>query len=167
MKVYAHKDETGWLFLPEWYDTPETFLTHFSAQEISDMEFAQAHDVWPGVETMLSDCYSYTDGCIIEGVNITPEILHKHLNWREDILPIFIVDDNKERIREVVYTRGLFSDANKYSDDLKEKEVEWVQLFIEKLKQDCKTYDFPCMGIEKNENDVNNILPIVKDHFKL
>jgi len=131
------------------------------------MEFAQAHDVWPWVETMLRDCYSYIDGCIIEWVNITPEIVHKNLDSRENILPIFIVDDNEERIKEVIYNRWLFSDADTYSDDLKEKEVEWVQIFTQKLKQDCKTYGFTCINIEKNENDLNKVLPHIKDYFKM
>ena len=166
MKIYAHREDTGWLFLPEWLDTAETFLNHFSAQEITDMEFSQAHDVWPGIQTMINDCYSYVNGCIIEWVNITPELAAKKLSWRDDVLTLFVVDEDKQRIRDVIYTRWLFADAKEYSDEYKEKEVEWVQLYIEHLKEDCKKYDFPCISIEKQDSDVKKILPLVNDFFE-
>ena len=167
LKVYAHKDETGALFLPEWYDTAEAFLTRFSPQEISDMEFAQAHDVWPGIKIMLDDCYSYVNGSIIEWVDITPEVLHKHLKDRKDVLPLFVIDDNEDRIRDVIYQRGLFNDADKYSNNLKETEVEWVQIYTEQLKKECQKYGFPYISIEKNENDIQKILPLIENHFEI
>lgn len=165
MKIYAHRDETGGLFLPEWHDTAETFLWHYSVQEIVDMEFAQAYDVWPWVQKMLDDCYSYPNGCIIEWVNITPEVVKQNLSLRNDVFPIFIVDDDQERIKDVIYTRWLFGDAKSYSDDLKQKEVEWVKVFIEKLKDDCEKYNFPCISIEKKENDIEKILPLIQKYF--
>lgn len=166
MKVYAHRDDTGWLFLPEWHDTPETFLGHFSTQEIVDMEFAQAHDVWPGIKTMLDDCYSYVDGCIIEWVNITPEIINTHLKDRTDVFPLIVIDDNLERIREVIFNRWLFSDADKYSDELKQKELDWVILFIETLKADCEKYDIPYISTEKKDSDIEKVLLLIQNYFK-
>ena len=166
MKIYALRDETGWLFLPEWHDTVDTFLGYYSPEEIVEMEFAQAHDVWPGIQTMIDDCYSYPDGCIIEWVNITPKLAAKHLSWRDDVLTLFVTDNNEQRIRDVIYTRWLFADAKKYSDTYKEKEVEWVQLYIEQLREQCEKYDFPCISVNKQNNDVEKILPLVAEYFK-
>ena len=163
MKIYAHKDETGWLFLPEWHDTVDTFLWHYSPVEIVEMEFAQAHDVWPWIQTMIDDCYSYPDGCIIEWVNITPELAAKNLSWRSDVLTLFVVDEDEQRIRDVIYTRGLFADAKNYSDEYKKKEAAWVQLYIEQLKEDCQKYGFPCISVEKQDSDTEKILPLVKE----
>jgi len=166
MKIYAHREDTGWLFLPEWYDTPETFLNWFSTQEIVDMEFAQAHDIWPGIQTMIDDCYSYVNGCIIEWVNITPELIQTKLWDRPDVFPVIIIDDDIQRVRDVIFSRWLFADAKLYSDDLKEKEVAWVELFIEKLKTDCKKYNIPYISTQKKDSDIEKILPLIEKHFK-
>jgi len=166
MKIYAHREETGWLFLPEWHDSVETFLGHYTVEEITDMEFAQAHDVWPGIQTMINDCYTYANGCIIEWVNVTPEVVHKNLKNRPDVFYIIIIDDNIDRIRNVIYTRGLFADAKSYSDEYKEKEVQWVKLFTEKLKSDCEKYDIPYISTEKKDSDIKKILPLVDDFFE-
>lgn len=165
MKVYAHREDTGWLFLPEWHDTLETFLGHYSVEEIVDMEFAQAHDVWPWVKTMIDDCYTYVNGCIIEWVNITPEVIHKNLWERKDVLPLIIIDENIERIREVIFTRWLFTDAKLYSDEYKEKEVAWVSLFIQKLKEDCKKYDIPYISVSKTDTDTEKIISAIDSYF--
>jgi len=166
MKIYAHRDDTGWLFLPKWHDTVEAFLGHYSAQEITDMEFAQAHDVWPGIQTMIDDCYTYTNGCIIEWVNITPELIHTKLWNRPDVCPLIIIDDDMQRVRDVIFSRWLFSDAKDYSDELKEKEVEWVGLFIDILKADCEKYNIPYISTQKKDSDIDNILPLIHEYFK-
>lgn len=165
LKVYAEREETWWLFLPKWYDTAETFLERFSVEEIVDMEFAQAFDVYPWVKVMLDDSYSYVNWCIIEWVNITPEIIHTYLQERDDILPIIVIDENLERIRETVYSRWLFDAADTYDDTYKEKEVEWVELFLERTKKDCEKYGISCVSIEKNESDTEKILSLVNSHF--
>jgi len=166
MKIYSHREDTWWLFLPEWLDTPETFLTHFTAQEISDLEFAQAHDVWPWIELMLNDCYSYKNGCIIEWANITPELIHQKLWDRPDVFSLIIIDDDIQWVRDVIFSRWLFWDASSYSDELKEKEVQWVWLFIDKLKTDCEKYDIPYISTEKKDCDIEKILPLIHEYFK-
>jgi 2-phosphoglycerate kinase len=165
MKIYAHREETWGLFLPEWNETAEKFLNNFSTEEIVDMEFAQAHDVWPGVQSILDTCYTYVNWCIIEGVNISPETIHLNIKDRKDIFPIIVVDDDIDRIREVIYTRGLFDDANKYSDVLKEKEVDWVSLYIQRLKTDCEKYSIPYISTQKSDQDVHKLLPLIHDYF--
>lgn len=112
--------------------TAEEFLTQYSVEEIVERKFAQAHDVWPGIYALTKDDYVWKNGFIIEGINIIPELVHKSFATNKKIHPLFLIDEDEDRMRDVVYTRGLWDGANTYSDDVKEKEVEWASLFGKK-----------------------------------
>ena len=67
------------------------------------------------------------------------------------------MNSNKERIKEIIYTRGLWTDAKKYSDSLKNKEIEWVLAFNAWLENELKGYDYPV--IEYNgESDILKLM---------
>lgn len=158
---YAKREDYPNLPLPEGYDTADKFLTHFSAEEIVDMEFAQGKDVWPGIKYLIEEEYAWKEGVIIEGVNITPELAHEYKDT-ENVKVIFLVDEDADRLREVVYSRGLWDKADTYSDDLKPKEIEWAILFSKKLMDEAKKYGYSHLEIEKNSNDIDKIIKILK-----
>ncbi len=167
LKIYANKEKKQKLFLPKWYETAKKFLEYFSAQEISDMEFKQAEEVWPWIEAFLYDNYGYWEWIIIEWVWIVPELINKHTFYNKDVFPIFIYDDNKERTRKVIFERWLFEDAKNYPDDLKEKEIEWVEIFTDRIKKQCNEYNLKCMEFNKNDNDTKKILDEIEKYFKI
>ena len=157
VRPYASRDRFPDLLLPEGLDTAETFLSHFSAQEIADMEYDQANDVWPAVQYLLSEDYGWREGVVIEGVNIVPELVKKNCDKLSHVKVVFIVDENQDRLHDVVYGRGIWDSADSYSDDLKPKEVEWVSLFTHRLKQAAITVDFPVVEVDKNEDDLAKV----------
>src|SRR3989344_2661108 len=145
------------LFNPEGY-TAERFLTEFSAERIAQMEFDQGEDVWLGMKTILEDDYTWKDGFIMEGVSILPHLVSRDFKEDKHVQAIFLVDEDADHIRNVVFTRGLWGDAQTYSDDVKEKEVEWALLFSHKIKAEAEKYGYPLVEVAKGENDVHKVL---------
>jgi len=161
VRPYARRKDFPELVLPEGAETAESFLTKFSVEEIADMELAQGKDVWPAVKYLIEEDFGWKEGVIIEGVNITPDLVSEYKD-AENIHPIFLVDEDADRMRHIVYTRGLWSSARNYSDELKPKEVEWAMLFSKKLKESAKKFDFPCVEIEKGSDDLKRVIEILE-----
>jgi len=57
---------------------------------------------------------------------------------KKDIKAIFLIDEDKDRVRNIIFTRGLWDEPNKYPDSVKEKEVEWVFAFNSYIKEEAK-----------------------------
>src|SRR3990167_9850780 len=162
VKPYGDKNR-----FPTLYDTTnltaEEFLSMYSAEQRAEMGFKQGDDVWPAVKGLLNNKSDWQRGGIVEGVNILPHLVaeENYVN-KEKVKPIFLVDLDKERMSQVVYTRGLYDDADKYSDDVKDKEVEWAMIFAQRLKKEAEKYGFPCVEISKTESDIDAIMRVLK-----
>lgn len=131
--------------------TAEEYLSTHTAQEILDGQNSESEDVWKGVIAFIEQNnreWHY----IIEGVAIIPKLVASYKNSDVELFPIFMTDFNKERIREVVYTRGLWDDAHTYSDDVKPKEVEWALLFSKYIQEEARKYDL--ISHEVGDRDV-------------
>jgi 2-phosphoglycerate kinase len=141
----------------------EEFLTRYTVQEISDMEFEQGKDVWPAVRALLEPNTDWHRGCVIEGVNILPKLVAQlDVKNNSSIKPVFLVDLDEERMRKVVYERGLYEPAENYSDDVKEIEVEWAMMFAHRLQREALECGFPCVEVTKSDNDISNIIEVIE-----
>lgn len=160
MRVTASRESHPNLFNPEGYNA-ERFLTEFSAEQIVAMELAQGEAAWAGIKAFIEEDYTWDDGFVIEGVNILPHLVAKDFSQDDDISAVFVVDHDIERMRKVIYERGLWDDADKYPDSLKEKEVEWVTLFNQRLEDEAKRHDYPLIEVHKNSDDVNRIISVL------
>ena len=151
-KTIEDRSKYPHLFNFERRDLPymTSYLTSFSAKEIMDDANAENNEVWNGVLDFINDG-SFGKKYIIEGIAILPEKVNELMKKIENVKPVFLIDDNKNRIRDVIYTRGLWDAAFKYPDRLKEKEVEWVVLFNEWIKSECKKYNFPVTQIDTED----------------
>lgn len=158
MRNTARREDYPNLFIPKWYEKADVFLKKFSAKEISDMEFEQSEATWQWIESFIKWDYTFKNWFIIEWVNIIPELVYNSFNWSQNIQTIFIWDNNKERVKKVIYERWLFDDAEKYSDEYKNKEVEWVNIFYERIKNEAQKYNFPFIDINKNDSDLKKVL---------
>jgi len=157
MRAVSSKSAYPDLYNAEGYDAV-SYLTTFSAEEVADMEFKQGVAAWPGNKELIEEDFTWRQGFIVEGVNLLPELIPT-LETSSDIRPVFLVDDSKARMREVVFNRGLWDDARSYPDDVKEKEVEWASIFSERLEKSALEYGYPVVKVEKNdEKDVAAVL---------
>lgn len=161
MRAITNRSDNPDLYEVEGHDAV-SFLTTFSAEEIADMEWKQGVAAWPGNKAMIEEDYTWPRGFIMEGDYLLPELLPT-LITDYDIRPVFLIDDNEERAREVIFSRGLWDMAHTYPDDVKEKEVEWVVVFSRKLEQNALKYGYPVVKIEKNsEKDLAAVIAALR-----
>lgn len=151
--LFTHSDATP--------DMAVDFLSNKSAEEIVTHQNDESFDVWKGVVALIETDYVWGN-FIIEGVAILPHLVDKVSVKNKEIKVVFLVDDNIERIRKTIFTRGLWDDADKYPDDVKEKEVEWVIEFNNYVIREACNYGFPVIKIGNRKNYINQIKKLIK-----
>src|SRR3989344_1069370 len=132
--------------------TPEMgveFLKKNSAKKIVEIVNKEGEDVWKGVKALIETDYVWSS-YIIEGIAIIPNLIH-NLVKKKKIKAVFLIDENIDRVRKTVFTRGLWDEARKYPDSVKEKEVEWVIEFNEFIKKEAKKYGFPVVSVDRRD----------------
>ncbi|MEI7719195.1 MAG: cytidylate kinase family protein [archaeon] len=125
------------------------YLTKNSAKDIVKSQNEESKEMFKEIESIINK--NIQKNIIIEGIAIIPEFINK-LITKEKIVSLFLVDENIERIRKVIFSRGLWDDADKYPDSVKEKEVKWVLEFNKFIKKESKKYKLKTIEI-KNQKD--------------
>ncbi len=149
------------VFNSEGYSA-ERFLTEFSAEQIAEMERVQGEETWKGVKQFIDNNHHWRDGFIVEGVGMLPHLVARDFGGDPGIRTAFLVDDAPERIRDIVFNRGLWDDADRYPDHLKEKEVQWVLLFSKMIRSEAQKYGFPLVEVRKSKSDLNAVLAVLE-----
>jgi 2-phosphoglycerate kinase len=137
------------------------FLSKKSAKEIVKHANAESYDVWKGVEALIETDYVWRS-FIIEGVAVLPHLAKKLFVKNKELRVIFLVDDDIERVRKTIFTRGLWDDADKYPDDVKEKEVEWVAEFNDYIIRESKKYGFPVVKVGDRKKYIEKIKKLIR-----
>ena len=78
MRTMASPDEIPDLFQPKGFETAEKFLTHFTSEEIANLEWQQGEAVWPVLKNFIEQDYNWNDGFIVEGVNVLPHLIAEY-----------------------------------------------------------------------------------------
>jgi len=138
----------------------EEFLNEHSAVEIVRREIEEARETWKGVKTFIENAYPWKS-FIIEGIALQPHLIARDFKDDPRIKPIFLVDENADKIREVVFTRGLWDDAETYPNSVKEKEVEWVLLASHELRKEVEQFGYPILEVEKKQDDLVALLKVL------
>lgn len=136
----------------------EQFFARYSTQEVAEREMKQASAVWPAVKMMIETDYTWDNGFVIEGVNILPSLVNQDFKDNKRIKTVFLVDEDADRIKDVVYNRGLWDDAHTYPDYIKEIEIEWVLQFSHLLKREAEEYGYSCVEVTKRKEDLQSVL---------
>ena len=136
----------------------ETFLNSFSAAEIVNKEAAQSKAAWIGIKAFIEEDYTWPQGFIVEGVNILPDLYIADFKDRHNIKAVFLIDRDRDRMRKVVFERGLWGNAKDYPDYVKEKEIEWAALFGQQLEASARKHGLPVIEVHKNHEDINQVL---------
>jgi 2-phosphoglycerate kinase len=132
--------------------TAEEYLTTYSAREIVERQNRESEEVWAFVRALI-DTDDTWGSFIVEGVAILPHLVARDYGGNEEIKSIFLVTGSADRIRRVVFTRGLYASAHEYSDMVKGKEVEWVQLLSAWLKGEAEAYGYTWFEAEGDTTD--------------
>lgn len=164
MREIVRKEDYPNLFLHEddSSDQAVEFLNNNSADQIVEHHNKENESVWKGVVGLIDGDYVWED-FIVEGVAILPKFIANQ-NWdsKKDIKVIFLIDEDKERVRKTIFTRGLWNKAENYPDDVKEKEVEWVFAFNDYIKQEAEKYNLPVVKIGNRKDYVEEIKKIIR-----
>ncbi|HEX5430250.1 MAG TPA: hypothetical protein VFX17_04205 [Patescibacteria group bacterium] len=142
-------------------DIAVEFLNNNTPDQIVAHQNKESEDVWKGVRSFVEVNYFWGD-FIIEGVAILPHLIANQ-GWKSevDIRSIFLIDEDKDRVRNTVFTRGLWDEASKYPDNVKEKEVEWVFAFNEMIKMEARKYNMPVISVDRSDY-INKIKELIK-----
>lgn len=151
--LFTHSEATS--------DMAVDFLSKRSAKEIVEHQNTESLEVWKGVKALIETDYVWGD-FIIEGVAVLPHLVNKLSVKNKKIKVVFLVDDDDERVRKTIFTRGLWDDADKYPDDVKEKEVEWVIEFNNYIIRESKKYGFPVVKIGDRQRYIDEIQELIK-----
>ena len=164
MRNIVRKEDYPSLFLDvdESIEAAEKFLNGNSSREIVDLVNKEGVDVWKGVEAIIKSDYTWKS-YVVEGVAILPHLAAGIAKENKNVQAVFLIDENAQRIRETVFNRGLWNDARKYPDSLKEKEVEWVLEFNEFIKREAKKFGFPVVSVGNRKDYLDEVRKLVLD----
>lgn len=152
----VRKEDYPVLFRKRDY-TAEQFLTTYSAEDIVKKEMEEGEATWIGVQAFIRHEYPW-ESFIVEGVAVLPRLVKRDLAGDFRTKCVFLIDEDADRIRDVVFKRGLWDDASSYSDGVKEKEIDWVLRFSQELKEEAERYGYPCLEVQKQHEDIGMIL---------
>lgn len=161
VKKYWDKKSHPDLFDVDLYEAEE-YLTKFSAYEIVKKQNAEGEDLWLGIRDFIENQSKEgkKQSFIVEGIDILPRLVVHYAHDLYSTKAVFLVDENVDRIRHTVFNRGLWDESHLYSDDLKEKEVEWAYLFGSTIAEEAKKYNYPVVQCDKT-NDINKIMLVL------
>jgi len=140
---------------------PEDYLLKHSPKQVMEDQNKESHDVWKGVKAWINTDYEW-DSFIVEGIAVLPELVARDFGGCKGIKAVFLFNQDKEKIREVIYKRGLWAKSKEYSDDVKEKEVEWVLAFNDWLKKEVKRCGFLAIESEGGVFDIKKLADLVE-----
>ncbi len=148
MREIVSKKDYPRLFFHSGADSKmaEIYLSKHTPKQIVKNQNEESKDVWKGVKAIIDTDYVW-GSFIIEGVAILPSLISKAVKNNQEIKAFFIVDDDVDRIRRTIFTRGLWDSADKYPDKVKEKEVKWVIEFNKFITDEAKKYGFPVISV--------------------
>ena len=138
--------------------TAEEYLENRTPQQVADEEYAQDQIIWHGVQAFIDRNFTWKNGFVVEGVGILPELVSKTYSDNPDVQAVFLSDSDHDRTRDIIYSRGVFTDASLYSDHVKDKELEWVKIFDQKIRDEADKFNYPIIEVSKDANDIEKVL---------
>lgn len=139
----------------------EKYLRKYTPKEIVANQIQESVDVWKGIRALINTDYVWRS-FIVEGVAVMPAFVHRAFGRDKRIKPIFLLNNEERRIKKVIYTRGLYDDADTYSDEVKGIEIEWTLLFNAWLEKETKKYGYPVYRITKPNYSLREIMKLIK-----
>ncbi len=161
MRAIADRKEYPLLFLPEEYSA-ERFYAESSAEQIVAREIRQGKAVWPFVKRFIEREYTWEHGFVMEGINLLPSEIARDFGSNPHVKAVFLVDENRNTVRQFIFARGLMDDAHKYPDDIKEKETDWSLLFAKTIKADAGASGYPFLDVHRDETDLWAVRDLLK-----
>ena len=130
MKQLVRPDEYPGLFYADKMTAEKFYEKYDTPESVVEGEVNEGVQVEKGLLALLNTAITW-DHLVIEGIAITPELMTKIKKEYQDreVECIILVDNDKQRIKDRISSRGLWGPLDSYSNSLIPKEVEWVVLY--------------------------------------
>lgn len=151
MKTLVSKKDFPHLFNFEDI-TAEEHYKKYSIDETINLEELRDKEVFKGVKTFVEKNLNW-DLFIIEGISVHPEFISELESKNCKVFPVFLIDNNKDRIKKILHTRGLWDDAHKYKDWIKEIEQKYLEKTNFHYLEACKKLKIPFFEIKEDRNE--------------
>ena len=141
--------------------TPQQLLRKLTPQENLEQQNRENEGVWKDVFSFikLNDLW---DSYIIEGVAVLPHLIARDLGKRSDIHPLFLLDKDEARLRNVVKMKPVWEYSRGYAGRAKKLDLEYVLLFNSWLREQLKKYPFPSIELSEETMSLAAVLKIIK-----
>jgi len=130
--------------------TATEFLTQHTVSEIVVSQNIENAEVWKAILPIIS--IDQGSPYIIEGVAILPELVAQLMDTNKEVSAVFLINEDEEHIRKTIFTRGLWDDAEKYPDSVKEIEVRWVVAFNRWIMKEAVKHNLPLILTDKKQD---------------
>lgn len=161
MRTVASRHDHPKLFNPEGHDAGSLFNI-FSPDQLVALEIDQGEAAWTGIKALLEHDYTWPRGFVVEGVNLLPHLIARDFQAGGGVKAVFATDADPQRMRAVIFNRGIWDDAGRYPDAVKEKELAWVQRYDAWLQEQALAHGFPVVALRKDGRDLGRILEALK-----
>ncbi|MDA3836825.1 MAG: hypothetical protein PF542_04335, partial [Nanoarchaeota archaeon] len=135
--------------------TAEEHYKKYSIDETIALEKLRDKEVFKGIKEFIKINNDW-DRFIIEGISIHPEFIKELSSNDYEVFPIFLIEKNKKRIKKFLYKRGLWDDAHKYEDWVKEIELEELVKTNLYYANECRLLNLPFIEIKEDYNETIN-----------
>jgi 2-phosphoglycerate kinase len=165
MRTVADRRTHPKLFNPELHGPEghgaENLFDAFTARQLVEIEVGQGEAAWTGIKALIERDYTWPQGFVVEGVNLLPHLIARDFT-AADVRSVFVTEARPERMRAVIFTRGIWDEAGRYPDSVKDKEFAWVLAYDAWLKDQARRHGFPVVALEKDDKDLGRILEALK-----
>lgn len=164
MRTRENKNDSPPLFFLDktTVSDPADFLSAISVNDLLNVVDGECREVWRGVLNIIENSKD-SESFIIEGVAILPEkaaILERQKN---NIKVIILINSDPGLIRNTIYSRGLGGSPNLFPEELKHKQMKWVDASNKRYKQEALKHGLEVFDIA----DSNHIGKIIESVSKV
>ena len=151
MKTIVSKDKFPHLFNFTEITAEEHYKKHSVAETIK-FEKLRDQDVFKGIKSFIEKNDDWKE-YVIEGISLHPKFISQLESEDYKVYPIFLVDNDEKRIRDILFSRGLWGDADTYEDWVKDIEEKYVIETNQYYMKECEKYKLKCFEIAEKRQD--------------
>ncbi|MFK7779579.1 MAG: hypothetical protein QM490_00290 [Candidatus Gracilibacteria bacterium] len=158
MKTLVSKKDYPSLFNFANITAEEHYGNNYNVEKSIKHEQERDEDVFKGVKSFILKNNDW-DFFIIEGISIHPKNILELKSKDYEVFSIFLIDNNESRIRNILYSRGLWSKADTYEDWIKELELEYLIKTNGNYLEESKKLNLPYFEIDVDrDKTINKIM---------
>jgi 2-phosphoglycerate kinase len=151
MRTMLTKAQHEELFLDESLSVDE-YYQKFRGVQAFDAEMAKSIIVQEGVTNFIRTLHDYGhwQRYLIEGVSLTPSYMASLITEFPKITfrCMVLYQPNTEMLKKRIYSRGLWDDADKYPNYIKDYEIEWVTYANTWFKKEAELHRIPVVTVD-------------------